>query len=1054
MPDDILTLNPSIGTIEASMPCEVNMPSYRHDAVTPQRLRTGASHRLRSCPRKSPVCGIRRFFAAIALGSALLLSQVTCATAEAEDRLDDLGMHTWSVNDGLPNGVIRALAQTGDGHLWIGTHDGLVRFDGFNIETFQSGTVAAIPNNSISALAADDDGALWIATHGGLVHHQMRGSSSVWRAQKEAGTQSAVGIVPDDDTVWLAGGKRGLQRLRSGKLEQLAPLAPTVGAFSSSLAIAGNDGSVWLMSPMFGLQRRRQNRIETVLPAGTLAETKVAAMAQSKRGPLWLGLKDGSLIAVSGTRMRRFPVPPEYQSDTIRTLLVDSTDRLWIGTVRHGLLRFENGAFERFPAEHPLARAHVIALLEDRERNLWVGTSEGLYRLRDVPIERVRVSGTWFDRPTWSVFAAGEDDYWIATESDGLIHARKRETQRFTAKDGLGSDRVYAVIGAPDGAVWATPSRGGLRTLIDGRFVPVTGASKLFDESITTLFLDSRRRLWLGGFIADAQYVLENGVLREIPYPREIGRTSATSFAETANGDIWIGTYNAGLFRAAEDGFRRITRADGLLGDNISALHKDADDALWIAVSGAGLNRLAQGRMTRLTAAEGVPSSNVLSMLHDRMGNLWMCTGRGLFTIRINGARAGQDGSPPGVVDALPFGVEEGMPNIDCSGSAQTIARGDADDLLLFSMTRGAIAIDTSRAGNSAAAPSTRITAVTLDDASWNVGNPLRIGPEIRRIRMQFGAMALREPHRLRFRHRLEGFDDDWSAAMTSREAVYTKLSPGKYRFLVQAKIGQGDWGAVASLPLVVFPPFHRSMPFYALMALVAALLIAVAHRLALAQLRARNAVLAERSRIAREIHDTLAHGLLAIRLNLDAAKALVDSQPSEAKQHLDQARALADESVQEAHRSVYALRDPDAGHRDVIRAIVHQIETLTMHAPLEVRIDAAHDRIAMDADRQHELLRLVREAATNAINHAMATSLTVRIETRLDALRIDLVDDGRGFERAPKAGDPVSAHRLGLAGMRERAERLGARLDIESHPGKGTRVTLTVPRKPGSDSA
>ncbi|NOT89250.1 MAG: hypothetical protein HOP03_13870 [Lysobacter sp.] len=990
----------------------------------------------------------------MAFGSALLCSQLPCAAAEADDRLEDLGMRTWSVNDGLPNGVIRALAQTTDGHLWIGTHDGLVRFDGFDFETFQSDTVTAIPNNSISALTATGDGALWIATHGGLVHYQTRGNTAVWRAQKEAGTQSAIALVPDGDAVWLGGGKRGLQRLRSGKLEQLAPPTPTVDAFSGSLAIAGNDGSVWLMSPALGLQRRWHDRIETVLPAEALAEPGVAAMAQGKDGTLWLGLKDGSLVAVSGTRMRRIARPPELQSDNIRTLLVDRSNRLWIGTVRHGLRRYANGRFERFPAEHPMARAHVIALLEDRERNLWVGTSEGLYRLRDVPIERLQVSGAWFDRPTWSVFAAAEDDYWIATESDGLVHTRKSGTRRYTAEHGLGANRVYAVVGTPDGALWATPSRGGLRTLVDDRFVPVAGASELADQSITTLFLDSRRRLWLGGFVAGALYFVENGALRKIAYPGEIRRTATTSFAETANGDIWAGTYNAGLFRVGRDGLQRFTRADGLLGENISALHTDADDALWIAVSGAGLNRLAHGRMSGLTATDGVPSSNMLSMLHDRAGNLWMCTGRGLFKIRITDTKTGQDAPRPGIVDALPFGVEEGMPKIDCSGTAQTIARGTGDDLLLFSMTRGAIAIDTSRAGNSAAPPTTRMTAVTLDDAPWDFRNPLRIGPETRRIRMLFSAISLRAPQRLRFRHRLEGFDDDWSAAMTSREAVYTKLSPGKYRFLVQAQIGQDGWGAVAALPLVVFPPFHRSMPFYALMALVAALLIVVAHRLALAQLRARNAVLAERSRIAREIHDTLAHGLLAIRLNLDAAKALVDSQPSEAKQHLDQARALADESVQEAHRSVYALRDPDAGHRDVIRAIVQQLETLTMHAPLDLRIEAPDVRITMDADRQHELLRLVREAATNAINHAMATSLCVRIEKRPDALLIELVDDGRGFDTVPKAGDPVSAHRLGLAGMRERAGRLGAVLEIESHPGKGTRVTLAIPRKPGSESA
>jgi signal transduction histidine kinase/ligand-binding sensor domain-containing protein len=996
----------------------------------------------------------RRISAVVVPGSILLASLAMPVDATAEDRLENLGLHAWSVNDGLPNGVIRALAQTRDGHLWIGTHDGLVRFDGFDFRTYQNGTVGAIPNDSISALAATDDGALWIATHGGLVRHERRGNSDVWRPLQEAGTQSAVAIVPDGDAILLAGAKRGLQRLHAGRLEQLAPPAPTAGTFSGVLAVAGHDGSLWQMSPSLGLQRRRNGRIDTILPAAALGESGVAAMAQGRNGTVWLGLKNGSLIAVSADRVQRIPRPPQRTPDNIRTLLVDSSDRLWIGTVRHGLLRFSNGAFEHFPATHPLAHAHVIALLEDRERNLWVGTSQGLYRLRDVPVERLQVSGAWFDRSTWSVFATGRGDYWIATESDGLIHAKKRDARSYTAADGLGSNRIYAVIGTPDGKLWATPSLGGLRTLVDDRFAPLPGASELADESITMLFLDSRRRLWLGGFVADSLYFVEDGMLRKLALPRGIGHTAATSFAETANGDIWVGTYNAGLFRIGQNGLRRFTRADGLLGEYVSALHSDADDALWIAVSGAGLNRWTKARMDRLTAADGMPSSNVLSMLHDRSGNLWMCTGRGLFAIRIAETKNGRNPPWPRISDVLSFGPEEGMPNIDCNGSAQSITGEVGEGTLLFSMTRGAIMVDPLRAGSAIAPPPTRIVAVSLDDAPWNLGNALRIGPETRRIRMQFGAISLREPHRLRFRHRLEGFDRDWSAPTTSREAAYTKLSPGKYRFQVQAKIGENDWGAVATLPMVVFPPFHRSLPFYALMALVAALALAIAHRLALAQLRARNAVLAERSRIAREIHDTLAHGLLAIRLNLDAAKALVDRQPSEAKDFLDRARTLADESVQEAHRSVYALRDPSAGHRDVIQAIVHQIETLTMHAPLDVRIDAPRTGVAMDADRQHELLRLVREATTNAINHAMATLLTVRIQRRTGVLLIDLADDGRGFDTAPESGAPVSAHRLGLAGMRERAERLGAKLEIESHPGAGTRVRLTVPLHPGSDRA
>ncbi|TXH64734.1 MAG: hypothetical protein E6Q88_15110 [Lysobacteraceae bacterium] len=985
-----------------------------------------------------------RFLLSLILIGALW-SQCT-ESAIADDSLESLGVTHWTVNDGLPNGVVRALAQTQDGRLWVGTHDGLASFDGFEFETYLSSNIAAIPNDTISALNTDTDGALLIATHGGLVRReQQAGNMSPWHQIEAAGPSSTNSIVALGDSIWLSSGRRGIQKLRGGRLDHYAPATSSTSAFSGALVVAGGDGAIRVTHPQLGLQHRLNGHTETIIAPEAMPEPSVTALAVDRHGRTWLGLSNGRIALASRGRARIFPRFLKSATDTIRTLLFDRAGQLWIGTLDSGLLRFDGNTIERFPDGHALNDANVLALLEDHERNLWVGTSQGLYRLHDVPVGQLQISGTRFERDTWSIHAVSEEDYWIATESDGLIHAKQGGRRHYGARDGLGADRVYAVTGSTDGRIWATPSQGGLRVLVGDGFVPVASASALAETSIPVVFTDSRDRLWLGGFVSGGLQYLEKDTLKYIPYPLSIGRASATSFAETADGTIWIGTYNAGLLQVEHDGVRQFTRREGLLGEYISALHADDHGALWVAVAGGGLNRFADGRLDRFTVADGLPSHNILSIQHDPSGRLWMCTGRGLFALRI-GAEAREKSGALRISSVVGYGKQDGMPNADCTGIGRSIDRKSASPLLVFSMTRGVITIDTDRIDRTPPPPTTEITALALDDTPSHFAARLDIGPDVRRLRIGYSAISLREPHRLRFRHKLEGFDAAWSAPIEDREVSYTNLAPGHYRFLVQAKIGEGNWGSIARLPVFVSPPFYRSKPFYFLVLLTAILILMLVHRLTLAQLRERNAVLAERSRIAREIHDTLANGLLGIRLHLDVAKALVDDAPAEAKSYLDRARDIANESAEEARRSVYAMREGSTSHPDVIRAIVRQVEILVLQAPLELHIQATPVPLAMASERQHELLRLVREAVINTINHAMATSLRIGIRLQDDELDIEIADDGKGFEG--DGGAYSGARHYGLAGMRERAERLGADLTIITHPGEGTRIHLRVPTK------
>jgi signal transduction histidine kinase/ligand-binding sensor domain-containing protein len=966
---------------------------------------------------------------------------------------DDYGVATWTVDIGLPGSTITALAQTHDGYLWAGTADGLARFNGVRFERFDTVNTPALFSSSIDALAVDSDDTLWIGTAAGVAAARAPRRRGDWAAQPALGDASLAALLPGNErALWLAGARRGVQRWRAGRLETLLP-PPDPAGFRALTAYRGFDGALWVGSAT-GVQRFGEGGWRTVLAPADLPDPRITALTVQRDGTVWVGMYAAGAIRMREGRLDGRDLPAELAGDAVRNLLEDRDGNVWIGTNRHGLWRYssqseetgsdEDGRFERFSDTHPLAAGSILALLEDREGNLWVGTGAGLYRLRDVPA--IGIAG---DVKTTTVFVEHDGSVWLGTTDKGLFRFEARDgrlspMRRFSTDDGLGSNSVLAVLGGGvPGTVVVAGLRSGLLVGGEAGFVRLPGTDSLADASVRALFRDSRGRLWIGVYAGAAVVHYHDGQsLVTLATQHGYTGTGATCFAEDPAGAVWIGTPGDGLFRYADGRFSRWTRADGLPGDSIVSLYVDRDGVLWIATLGAGVAVYGgDGRFGVLGPKQGVPIETAYAFLDDGRGRLWIRSSRGLHALPK--AQIGEwIGGNRQTIEAASYGRDDGLDSIEYAGGGQPAGWVAGDGRLWFTSTHGALGIDPDRRYSNPLPPPVEIELVEVNDRQVddlpNSGIPA--GPH--RVRFHFSGNSLVAPDNVRFRTRLEGFDDDWSAPDALRNASYTNLAPGDYRFRVIASNNDGVWNHEgASAAFKVHAPFYRTWPAYALSSLALALLVWLAHHWQTLRLRASNAVLSERNRIAREIHDTLAQGLIGIKVQVEVAKQLIARNPAQATVHLERAQVLADASVDEAHQSVWALRGTATTDANLPQAISRVVEALSLHTPLEVEQVVRGEIPALDAERHFQILRLVREAVANVVRHAHARHLRMEMIGSSNELLVAVRDDGCGFD--PESESPERA--FGLTGMRERATRIGAQFSLASAPGRGTSVELKL---------
>ena len=927
---------------------------------------------------------------------------------------------TWRHRDGLLSTFIRSIVQTADGYIWLGTTDGLFRFDGVRFFQWHTKSPERRGLGVVSALCAARDGSLWVGTEAGIVG-RVQGENFV-----SVRSGAAVQAVLEDreGTVWVAAGDRLLQI----RPDQLSSTAAAVSLPSSLLSgpLQDLDGSIWV-STEDGVERLSKNRLTKML-SGRMW------LSRDANGAIWATREDG------------LSEPADAQSDfhhisgklNIHAILHDSRGTTWIGTFEEGLFRVRpgDGKLERWTQAGGLVDNSVSSLFEDREHNLWVGTRNGLQRLHDSKIKTFTSRDGLASDEVVALASAEDGTIWAAT-SQGVNRVHHGQHDLY-----LKGANVRAIASDRQNRLWAGTATGVVR-LIDGNPQSIPVSPEL--THITAIGVDTRDDVWF----CDASRGLfrwSKGHIDDFSEEPLLKGKSVLSAEADSRGRLWFGLRDGGIVVFENGRFRAYSDHDGLPRGSVNSIAADEDGAIWIGTE-TGLSRFDGSKFVTWTTADGLPGDRALWALSDHHGLLWVGFNFGIAGVKRSSLDAASR-NRSGHIEFQLLDSADGL-NGNPSRTWQSPAVRSSDGTVWFQTSGGIGIIDPRRLSTNPVTPPVQIEDMTADGVPIDVAQPIRLQPRTRDVQFDYTALSFVEPRRVRFRYMLEGYDSAWQEADTRRQAFYTNLSPRRYRFRVLACNNDGVWnetGAVLSFDLL--PAFYQTSWFLVFCLIMLLMSGLGAYRWRVWQLTARLRTrfeerLAERTRIAQELHDNLLQNVLGISLQLEVTDELLPSDAA-ARKPLEQALRLSKAAMTEGRRALNDLRAQKVGSDDLLRAFAQVANDFPEREAPNVDVLTEGEERPLNPVAGQDVLQIGRQAIANALQHADARRVHVLLSYSRRGLSVRVKDNGRGIDE--KTLNLGKAGHHGIAGMRERAGRIGATLSILSRVGEGTEVCLDVP--------
>jgi signal transduction histidine kinase len=722
------------------------------------------------------------------------------------------------------------------------------------------------------------------------------------------------------------------------------------------------------------------------------------------------------------------------------TMVRDRDANVWVGTAT-GLVRVNAQGAIPFPGRN--SAVPVTALFEDREGNLWTGTPHGIERLRDsIFVTYSAVEGIPAQN-NGPVYVDAENRTWFGPNTGGLYWLKNGQVERVTS-GGLGNDVIYSITGDETG-LWVGRQKGGLTHLSykagSYKAETYTETQGLAQNSVYSLNRNRDGSVWAG--------TLSGGVSQFVGgkfanYTTRDGLVSNTvdAIVEGSDGTMWFATLN-GLSALAKGRWRTFKVSDGLPSDRVNCLFEDDLGVLWVGTDDgpAFLNS------NRFQTPATVPASlreSILGFAADRTGSFWISTTTHVLRVTRDKLLQGQLTDE----DLSEYGLADGLQGSEGVKRNRSIT-ADQQGMIWFSLNGGISVADPSRLRRSSVPAIVHINSMTADGAYVDLRQQIRIPSARQRITFSLVGLSLAIPERVQFRYRLDGFDHDWSAPVSTDEAVYTNLSPGSYHFRVIASNSDGVWNsAEAVLGFEIAPAFWQTWWFQVLALLLLGLTLLAFSRFRLRQLTRQLNVrfeerLAERTLIARELHDTLLQGFLSASMQLDVA---VEQLPADSavRPRLVRVLDLMRHVIEEGRNALRGLRLPNNSSQDIAQALS------SIHQELRTKEDVGFRVIVEGQPRplhpivRDEVYRIGREAVVNAFRHAQAKNIVVEVSYLENRLRLLVTDDGCGINS--EVLESGREGHWGLSGMRERAERIKARFKVRSRLGAGTEVELSVP--------
>ena len=984
--------------------------------------------------------------------------------------------HTaWKVRDGFAKGMIDSIAQTPDGYLWLGTEFGLYRFDGERAVPWQPPAGQQLPSSFIVALLVTRNGTLWIGTLKGLASWK---DGKLTDYSEVAGQQVGPLFQDREQRIWMgANGSGRLCAVEAGKVQCYGD-----GSFGSTVYGIYEDhkGNLWVAAEK-GVWRWKPDPPETyALPR---AAAKAYGLTEEDTGTLLVATSDG-LKQLAGGKIQNYALPGVSGQLRAAGLFRSSDGSLWIGSPQ-GLWHLHEGKTDTFGAADGLSGDVVYSIFEDREGTVWVGTSGGLDRFREFSVGRISRSQGLSNDSTYSIQVTKDGAIWIATP-DGLNRWENGRVAVYGKGSAMGQNGTrgwqqlnvsraateiansglagpFSALGLDDRGRMIVSAADGMFYFDGNQFVRVPNAP---GGNIWSIAGDGHGKLWMSHGTAGLFYFTPGEMIQPIPWSRlgHKGYGARALLPDRLQGGVWLGFYEGGIAYFKDGQVRAsYTAADGLGKGRVTRMRFGSRGTLWAATEG-GLSRIRDGRIMTLTSKNGLPCDEVHWSEEDDDHFVWVFQPCGLERI----ARSELDAwvnDPSRKIQLASFDSSDGVPSVVVYGSIGPLVTKAPDGKIWFVHPGGVSVIHPRHLSYNKLPPPVDVEQVIADRKTYydsgsapkaDVNSRLGLPALIRDLQIDYTALSLVVPEKVMFRYKLEGFDKDWHEAGNRRQAFYSNLPPRNYRFRVAACNNSGVWNEAGTfLDFSIAPAYYQTNWFRALCVAAFVALLWALYELRLRGIRREFNVgleerLKERTRIARELHDTLLQNLHGLLFRFQAARNMLPRRPEEAMEALDGAISRTEQAITESQDAITDLRPGSATESDleeIVRAAGKELETVASRngAPPSFSVIVEGERSTLHPILQAEVCRIAHELLRNAFRHACPRRVEAEVRYGDDQLRVRIRDDGKGMDPEVLKKGKGPGH-WGILGAKERAKQIGAQLDFWSEPGAGTEVQLIVP--------
>jgi signal transduction histidine kinase/ligand-binding sensor domain-containing protein len=953
---------------------------------------------------------------------------------------------SWTVQDGFFRGGVTAIAQTSDGYLWLTSSSGLLRFDGVRFEEWHPPANESLPGNPLFSLLASRDGSLWIGGQG-LAELTADGK---FHRYHELDQMSFSALIEDKDgAVWAGGisphGISPLCRVDHGQSQYYGDqksFGNWIGALyedRSGRLLAGTEKGIW---------RIQHGQPEEFSPYPSVVRT----FAEDASGTLLVADYSGINVLSGDGKIKSYPATIDGQPIQAHEIMKDQEGNLWIGTMAQGLVHIHQGRTDRFTTLDGLSFDSTQKILQDREGSVWVVSGNGVDRFTKPAIPRITHKQGLPSDDIFSVVSGKDDVSWIGTPS-GLAELSGDRVTKSAAR--LPNESIKSLFETSTGHLLVTTNTQNGMVWLEGKTaVPLRVKS---GENSFTIAEDRNGDLWVSNRETGLMHLRGNGDVIQIYKWRDLKIGGMALAYDPGRDGLWLASPdgNLGFFK---DGriLERYVASEGLGQRILRDPQVDSDGGVWVS-TGSGLARLMNGKISTLGRNNGLPCDRVFWMRHDNDHNIWLYAECGLVSFPEKDLSSWIV-QPSHVVSVTNYlDNTEGVENTPINGWYTPQVTKTSDGRILFAMSTGLAVLDPSHLNRNTLPPQVHIEEITADGQKFEGIDHISLPKRVHSIHFNYAAMSFVAPQKVQFRYQLEGYDTKWSDPVSLREVTYTNLPPGHYVFRVMACNNDGVWNeSGTALAFIIPPAFAQTVWFKAACVLAIFGCIFLAYRLRVQQLSRQLRVrmyerLAERTRIAQELHDTLLQSFQGLMLRFQGANEIILSNPSEAKEALEGALESADQALTESRQAIQGIRTDRFSDRDIeqaLRNIMNDLaadEQLTKGKRPTTSVLVEGKPQSVDPGVGQEICKVAREAFRNAFTHGNAQHIESEIAFSKGFLRVRFRDDGVGMDSVVLK-EEVRAGHWGLTGMKERAKRLRGQLNMWSKPGAGTEVELTVP--------